>query len=342
VDVNALVLFTDARGFTSWANNPEVFARLDRFSRAFTEALRRAFPEKRYFLKGLGDGAMIVRELKGEVDSAALLRETLPLLAQVEEEFARACVDFAHQIGHRANLNLGWGAVRGPVQRLNDPVDYVGPNVNKAARLCGIARPFGIVIDRDDFPDAPQSGDLQFFPQSRRLTGIVDEVDVWVTREIATGFLTREKLRTSPEVHIAGQCIDTSKRRGLRILIAKRAPWRRLFRGLYEGCGGQLEASETFMDGVRRHFRLEMNMDVKVLEDIHCFYVIREPEEKLIPGIRFLCERVGDEEPHSDNHSEVRWVSEKEFRSIPADQFVPGLKEQVIDLLARYKATLSR
>jgi hypothetical protein len=74
-----------------------------------------------------------------------------------------------------------------------------------------------------------------------------------------------------------------------------------------------------------------------VLEDIHCFYRIIKPEEKLIPGIRFLCERVGDQEPDSPNHSEVRWVTETAFRNIPGDQFIPGLKDQVLGLIERYK-----
>jgi ADP-ribose pyrophosphatase YjhB (NUDIX family) len=165
VNVNALVLFTDARGFTDWANNPEVFARLDQFAGAFSGVLRKVFPKKRYFL-------------------------------------------------------------------------------------------------------SPQRG---------------------------------------------------------------------LYPGLLEGCGGQLAASETFAEGVRRHFRLEMGIDVRVLEDFHCFYVIRVPNEKVIPGIRFQCERVGEEEPQSKNHSEVRWLTETQFRALPGDQFVPALKEQVIQLLDQYK-----
>jgi hypothetical protein len=59
----------------------------------------------------------------------------------------------------------------------------------------------------------------------------------------------------------------------------------------------------------------------------------------LIPGIRFLCELVGDppEKIESPNHSEVRWVSESEFKKIAADQFVGSLKDEILDLLERYK-----
>jgi class 3 adenylate cyclase len=340
VDTNALILFADARGFTRWANNPEVFARLDRFAAAFNSVLRKSFPKRGYFLKGLGDGAMIVRRLDADLNAesaAALLRDTLELVTRTQGEFTRTCETFAHAIGHRADLTLGWGIVRGPVQRLTSPEDYVGPNVNKCARLCHEARPYGVVIDMDDFPIYPGSPDFEFYPQVRKLTGIEEGVRVWVTKEIASGFLTREKLRQTPEVHVAGQCIDASSRKGLKVLIARRSSSRRLYPGLLEGCGGQLAASETFTEGVARHFRLEMNIDVKVLEHLHCFYAIREPEEEVIPGIRFLCERVGDEQPRSDNHSETVWVTESAFRSLPGDQFIPGLKEQVLELIERYK-----
>jgi hypothetical protein len=47
--------------------------------------------------------------------------------------------------------------------------DFVGSNLNKSARLCDAARPFGIVLDRDDFATVPPFEDLEFFPQIRKL-----------------------------------------------------------------------------------------------------------------------------------------------------------------------------
>ena len=78
---------------------------------------------------------------------------------------------------------------------------------------------------------------------------------------------------------------------------------------------------------------------VRVLEDFHCFYEIVLPDEPLIPGIRFLSELVAEppEKIESANHSEVRWVSESDFRKLPPDEFVGTLKEEVIQLLERYK-----
>lgn len=148
-------------------------------------------------------------------------------------------------------------------------------------------------------------------------------------------FVPRELHRESPEVHVAGMCIDATSK-GIRLLLATRAPTRKLFPNLIEGCGGQLRASETFAEGVARHFRLEMGVDVNVLEDFHCFYAIREPNQPTIPGIRFLCELVRGE-PRSPNHSEVKWVTEAEFRKMPAERFVGELKREVLGLVERFK-----
>jgi hypothetical protein len=66
-------------------------------------------------------------------------------------------------------------------------------------------------------------------------------------------------------------------------------------------------------------------------------YELREPGHPLIPGIRFLCEGADDVEPRSNNHSEFLWVTEKELKAIPANDFVGHLKEEALQLLDRYK-----
>jgi hypothetical protein len=331
----ALILFTDIRGFTRWSEKIEVFTHLNRFVSDFLAIIRRRFPPPA-FVKGLGDGAMIVQELApDEPNPREILYQALQVIIQVNDEFATLCDEFARSVGHHTDLKLGWGVVRGEVKKLTD--DYVGSNVNKCARLCDVARPFGIVIDRDDFPDQEDSAGIRFFPQKRILSGI-DDVAVWVTAEIFTQFVTRERLRHTPEVHVAGLCIESIGKRGLRLLLATRAPGRKLYPGKIEGCGGQLAYSETFTEGVVRHFRLELGIEVRVLEEFHCFYVIREPNEPVIPGIRFLCERIGDPEPKSINHSKVEWVSETQFRNLASNHFVANLKDEVLDLLDQYKA----
>ncbi len=336
MDVDALVVFTDVRGFTTWAEANEVFANLNSFAQDFRSLIRREFPENEFFVKGLGDGAMIVRELEEPQTSASikkLLRDTLKRIQLSKDGFKKLCESFGARIGHATELSLGWGVVRGKIKKTEG--DYIGHNLNRSARLCDIARPHGVVIDRDDFVDQPPPEPFKFLPQSRRLKGIAAPLNVWVTEQIATQFASREEIRHGPEVHVAGMCVDHTGR-GTKILIAKRSDQRRLYRGLIEGCGGQLAFSETFVEGVMRHFRQEMGIEVRVREDIHCFYVIREPNEPVIPGIRFLCERVDEKEPESKNHEWVKWVSEIELRNTPAEQFIPGVKDDFLALLKLY------
>src|SRR5262249_51555867 len=159
-----------------------------------------------------GDGAMIVQEVDEEESAAAhasLLARTLKTIRRAEKDFADACSRFGQAVGHKTPLRMGWGIVRGPVRKLED--DYVGSHVNKCARLCDAARPFGVVIDRSDFTEDPSGPGQLFYPQTRKLAGLQD-VDVWVTAEIENKFVAREKIRQNPEVHVAGVVVDASNR----------------------------------------------------------------------------------------------------------------------------------
>lgn len=335
-DQNALVIFVDVRGFTRWSESNEVFVNLNDFVLGFLDILRSRFKAPDWQMKPLGDGALLLMEIKGVLkprDTAKLLARVLQQVDKVNEEFGAHCTAFAQAVGHAAQLRLGWGIVRGKVMRVG--TDWAGHNLNKGARLCSEARPYGVLIDKDDFPQLP-AGHQRFVPQVRRLLDI-GEVRVWATPEIASKFVPREQIREQPEVHIAGTCVTEDSRGSLRVLIARRSLERRLYPGKFEGCGGQLRYSESFTDGVRRHFRLELGIDVEVFSDLHAFYEIREPNEPLIPGIRFLCRRVGDVDPTSANHSELRWVTEREFRNMPAEEFVGSLKREVLSLIDQFK-----
>ena len=335
-DLTALVVFVDVRGFTKWSEANEVFINLDYFVAGFLDILKKHFPEDSYNHKPLGDGALIVSKHSAQQTPRAmtsLLGRTLTIIARVERDFVKHCSEFAKRVGHPANLNLGWGLVHGKIIRVGG--DWAGHNLNKCSRLCNEARPFGVVVDRDDFPELPKEA-KGYVAQVRRLRGI-GEAPVWVTSEIASQFVPRERLRETPEVHVAGTCFTEDQDGNVKLLFARRSPDRQLFPGKLEGCGGQLRYSESFVDGVARHFRSELNLDVRVLEDFHRFYEIRQPDSPIIPGIRFLCQQVGDNEPKSAHHTEIVWVSENEFRKMNAQDFVGHLKTQVIELLEDYK-----
>ena len=338
MDTHAIVLFADIRGFTRWSEGIEAFQYIDKFISDFYKILDEHFPGT--YLKKLGDGAMIVEQIERDVTSeslVAILEENLDKIKQVENEFGELCNVFSELRGYSTELRLGWGVVRGVVKTLDRDQDFIGANINKCARLCGIARPFGIVIERDDFPNLPQDLQYNFVKQIRKLEGIVDDVNVWATNEISTQLIPREKIRETPEVHVAGLCVKIEDGEP-KALIARRNPNRKLFPGVYEGCGGQLAYSESFIEGVKRHFGLEMNIHVDVVESIHKFYEIIESDEPLIPGIKFLCIYKRGA-PKSKNHSEIRWVTEEELKLIHPNEFIPGLKDDFIDFIGTFKNT---
>lgn len=328
------VLFVDIRGFTKWSSGIEAYEHLDEFIHGFYDIINENFPSA--YIKKLGDGVMIVKEIDYNVDKkliANILKDNIDSIKKIDDMFDDLCRNFELLHGYATKLHLGWGITRGAAKKING--DYVGENINKCKRLCDEARPFGVIIERDDFQDLPKRSSYNFVPQYRKLNGISEDVNVWVTEEIATQFIPREKLREKPEVHVAGTCIKI-KDNEIMILIAKRNTEREIYPDLYEGCGGQLRYSESFVEGVKRHFKLEMHIDVEVLEDIHIFYEIIKPNLHKIPGINFLC-IFKDGKEWSLNHSEVKWVDDSQFKSIHPRAFIPGLKEEMVKLIDAYK-----
>lgn len=148
-------------------------------------------------------------------------------------------------------------------------------------------------------------------------------------------FVTREHQRRTVETHVAGICIKEEKNQ-MYILIARRKNTRKLYPGLYEGCGGQLIQGELFTDGVRRHYKCEMGVSVDVMQDIHRFYYISPENEPTIPGIVFLCKyRSG--EPNSENHTDIRWITIDELKNMSDTLFIPGIKNEITTLTEEYE-----
>ncbi len=340
--IEAEVISVDIRGFTSWAENVDVFPYLDIFSEEFYKILREIFVNHK--IKTLGDGALIINELPESRDSdyrfpQKIIKETIKKINKIDNRFQKMCNKLSKRYGSSIPLSLGWGITKGWIKRIGR--DFIGAEINKSSRLCDIARPRGVVIDKDDFPiipKLPKSIAIEFFEQRRKLKDLRNEINVWVSKEIASQFFIREDIRLTSEVHIAGICV---KKEGdiIKALIAKRSSNRKLFPDLYEGCGGQLDRNETFITGVKRHYKLELKIDVDVIEDIHRFYYITYPNEPIIPGVKFLCVYRGGT-PTSENHTEIKWVSENDLKKIPEENFIPGLKQDFLDFIAKFKKSI--
>ena len=339
--INVLIIFVDIRGFTDWAERVENAAFLDKFIQNWHKILDKYFSKPGYKVKNLGDGAMVIQEITQKTSAEllkAILRDTLKKIQNTIKDFAELCKKFSEEEGTKIPLVLGWGIVKGPVKSING--DYIGSDINKCSRYCDIARPFGIVIDADDFQKLPvlaKDQGMDFSRQTRLLKGIRDEADVWVTKEIAEQFIPREDLRENPEVHVAGICFKMEK--GVSsVLLGQRAKSRRLYPLLYEGCGGQLARNELFHEGVIRHYKKEYHIDVKVHKEIFLLYEINESNEPKIPGVRYLCEYLSGT-PSSLRHEPPtpRWFTEQEFTELCKEKFIPGLKDEITLFFCRYK-----
>jgi isopentenyldiphosphate isomerase len=333
-----IVIFADIRGFTKWSEKTKAFLYVEELISKFYEVSRTSFPNT--YQKRLGDGLMIVEEIPDKPTlekSKEQLNKYLEKIFEITKYFEKICLDFGKDYGLKTELKLGWGIVRGTIKKIQDDgeTDYLGADVNRAARLCSIARPYGIVIDRENFSEIPEPFSSEFYEETRKLEGIIDEVEVYVTQDIKEQFVPREGKKENPEVHVAGTCFK-KEGKNIYILLAKRNFNRRLYPNLYEGGGGQLARNEDFTDGVRRHYLQEMGIEIDVKEDFHLFYKIDTNNEPLIPGIRFLCEYKRGE-PLSKNHSEITWVSEAQFEEMDSSWFPPNFKQQTHELLERYK-----
>lgn len=333
---DAIIIFTDIRGFTEWSENIEVFQYSPELIEAYYQSLKSFFSD--YTFKSLGDGALLIKTMDTVTVEGvnAEIKIILHSIQCVQKDFNTSCREFSKKRGQDTRLYLGWGITRGAVNEMSkgrNNVDYIGSNINKASRLCDMARPFGIVIDKEDFSDIGDNETFTFSLQKRRVKSLINPVPVWVTSEIAEAFHTRETLKETPEVHVAGFCykIEDDK---IKILLAYRNENRKLYPSKIEGCGGQLRYSETFEQGAARHFRQEMNITVSVHSDVYLLYSIQLPQHPVIPGVVFLCRYV-EGEPSSKNHSKVEWVELEKIRDMDNELFIPTVKKEIFDLTAK-------
>lgn len=322
-----IAIFTDIRGFTEWAENQNAYSYADVLIERFNKALQNYF--SKYSIKKLGDGAMLTQETDATSASNST-DEIINAITDTTKAFEKICTDFENEYGQKTDLKLGWGVTRGTVKKI-DNNDYLGGTLNRAARLCGIARPFGIVLDKYNFKNADKT---VFFEETYPIKGIEKPIECLVTKEIANNFEPREKRKEMPEVHIAGVCFRENNGK-TEILIAKRLKTRELYPSLYECCGGQLKANEDFKTGVIRHYRTEMNISVDIIENVQPIIYSIKKDNLFINGLLYLCKFI-EGVPTSINHEVCEWKTLEEINAINDNLFIPNLKTEIQELLNGY------
>ncbi len=133
----------------------------------------------------------------------------------------------------------------------------------------------------------------------------------------------RENKKSKIEAHVAGICF-----KGDEVLIAKRASSRKLYPGLWECGGGQVDPGESFEDAVKRQLKEELGVVAKPVEVLST-YAIETPEGK-IPGIKIICmfeDYVDKKGPRiSEEHAECRWQPVSKLEGF---EFIPGIREEI-------------
>jgi class 3 adenylate cyclase len=219
-DVEIAVCFADLRGFTKYVNALQVSSqdrRVQEFLGAYFQIYPRAILESVYALepereseisrhaqhvrrmivpsmfKTLGDGMMLVWELRGESEAqdkvAASILQTIASIQRffrglVAEQAGGATQPYATAV---RTLRLGFGLARGHAWRLDfspqRSVDYAGTIVNLAARLQDLARPEGVVAEVG-FCDPVFRRSAGQRAHVTSLKGIEQTVELWASASV--------------------------------------------------------------------------------------------------------------------------------------------------------------
>ncbi len=335
--IKAVVIFVDIRGFTMWSSDTDVHQHVVDFVNEFEDLLQEHF--EGFFRKVLGDGALLIKELAGTPDLMELVGETMDTIESANQSFLKHCDRFYTQHGVKTDLHLGWGITRSDVWQNHraDGEDYLGKNINEASRLCSHARPYGVIIDSDDFRDLPERYVGEFTKNAIDLAGFDTEVHVWVTEAIANRIKPPEMFREDPLVYVNGLCVRWEFGH-LEVLVMKRSYNREFCPGLLEvSTGGQLAKDETFVDGVSRLVTKELDLEVEVDRELFSIYQFGNREKEVIPGVRHICWYEAGV-PSLRHYDEFSWMTLEKFQRVPDSEFIPGVKKEVARLLRRAEA----
>jgi 8-oxo-dGTP diphosphatase len=107
-------------------------------------------------------------------------------------------------------------------------------------------------------------------------------------------------------------------------LCAKRGDWK-VSAGKWEFPGGKPETGELLEDAVSREIQEELGVEVAVIRQFD------RSQTGEIDLVTFVCDLMGDRPTSSTDHSELRWVAEKDLSKLDwAEPDLPALKRILI------------
>jgi class 3 adenylate cyclase len=147
--VFVVAVFLDVRGFSRFAGIAESVQAAFFLKRFYLGVLTEYLPDHT-FAKPSGDGLMVIFEYS-EDDVAACTCAVMEGCVRLMDDYPSWIVDDP-MITFEIPPNIGIGVARDAATRIatrdGRVVDYTGRPLNLAARLMGLARPQGIVVDR--------------------------------------------------------------------------------------------------------------------------------------------------------------------------------------------------
>ena len=149
--VDVVVVYADIRGFADWSlsSTPQQITRI--IETVYDRVIQLAFFYKHTFHKFLGDGFVLIWEVKDHGSRAEALHWAMQAAFEIHKKYWY----IAQQLSFPSPLGFGIGISCGEVVRidpetfipeLNEP-DFVGYPMNSGARLQKLAGPYGTVID---------------------------------------------------------------------------------------------------------------------------------------------------------------------------------------------------
>jgi 8-oxo-dGTP pyrophosphatase MutT (NUDIX family) len=143
--------------------------------------------------------------------------------------------------------------------------------------------------------------------------------------------MVREERIHKIEVHVAGVVVRNNVGGTKSVLAAKRRNDRSLYSGMWECGGGQVHEGEDFETAVKRQYKEEFGIDVKVVQPVGTYKI--NTDGQVIPGLRFMCEAENPAAEIAVSRNEFEkggWISEEQLESC---DFIPGIKEEIRKVL---------
>jgi molybdenum cofactor biosynthesis enzyme MoaA/class 3 adenylate cyclase/ADP-ribose pyrophosphatase YjhB (NUDIX family) len=307
------IVFVDIRGFTKLCDDSSMILSVNDFIEKFYSSVEEHFENAK--TKYLGDGSMIL------IDDESI-GSILERIMSLRRAFQRFCRDFSKEKGVAIDLNLGFGLTKGDVIEISKEQkfaniilkDYISPKINLASRLCGLARPYGIIVHKESFPKLPRKLEGKFdLVEMKHIHGLErhSEMRCFVEKTVLLPTEATEITKMNIEVHVTGLCFHNGK-----LLLCKRGADRDIGATKWAGPGGKILPNTSFEDSLKDIFKKEVGIEICDPRLIDSYFI----DSHKIPGLIYYCRIFQGKPFDADNqNSEIRFFSMNEMSQISSD-----------------------